>query len=329
MRVASVVVGTMIAALLVPVGITTATAATSSASVSVAPRTIPALPGFRRTTVATFGLPAASTPRTVVLGATVTVRVPTRLALSVLAWCRPSGSSSVAPDARAAHDVLVIGQNPVPGSSSLQVASRTLAARAVVVVPARTAVTCQLQLSPRTETYSGSSLRLLSGRFTATAATVLARAAQRPAVLVGRPTSPGSGGQALPQRRVAVIGSTPVTGRLRVEGEAELTMCAFGYHLCAVGTSTPSVVDVRLQLAELNSAGRVCAQVSGSARAVTITSAVHHTKVAVPALTHAMGCGTGVTAWLLVTFHSGNAVEVEPVIQPARVQTHVWVQRAT
>jgi hypothetical protein len=192
-------------------------AVVSGVAGAVRPRNISARPGFRKTpsgqvldvalftTVAAFTLPTSSSSRTVVLSTDVTVSVPTRLALSVLGWCRPPGSNPSAPDARTPRDVLVIGQNPVPGRSAVQVASRTLAGRAVVDVPAGTALSCVLQLSPRTETLGSSSMRLLSGRFTAAPVTVPARAAQRPALLVGQYGSPGSAGRAIPERRVAVV----------------------------------------------------------------------------------------------------------------------------
>jgi hypothetical protein len=311
-------------------------------AVAVRPRTIAARPGFRRTptgsvldvarftTVGTFTLPASASSRTVVLSTQVTVSVPTRLALSVLAWCRPPGSDSATPEAPSLRDVLVIGQNPVPGRTSAQVASRTLSGRAIVDVPAGTTVGCVLQLSPRTETLGSSSMRLISGRFAAAPVTVPARAAQRPALLVGQPGSPGSAGRAIPERRVAVIRPTAIApGRIRVEGEAELTTCAYGYQLCARGTSAPASVELRLELAEVGVGGRVCAQAHGALRRVTITPGVHHVKVIAPALAHTVGCGGAVTAWLLVRHRGGNAVEVEPTLAATRVQTHVWLESST
>jgi hypothetical protein len=119
-----------------------------------------------------------------------------------------------------------------------------------------------------------------------------------------------------------------VQGRIRVEGEAELTTCAFGYQLCARGTSAPSSVEIRLELAEIGVGGRVCAQAHGRARSVTITPAVHYVKVSAPALLHTVGCGSAVTAWLVVRHRGGNAVEVEPTLATSRVQTRIWLEAA-
>ncbi|MFZ0157900.1 MAG: hypothetical protein WAL50_02630, partial [Kineosporiaceae bacterium] len=130
-------------------------------------------------------------------------------------------------------------------------------------------------------------------------------------------------------RAVAILGPVGVAGAVRLEGEAELTTCALGYHLCGRGRAPASVVDVVLVLAELRADGRVCRTWRGSSRRVTITSAVHHVKVMAPALTAPSRCGDAVRGHLLVTHRGGNAVEVEPVLldpgHPVRVQTHVWL----
>jgi hypothetical protein len=318
--------------------------APGAAAVALAPRTVPARPGFRRTpsgpvldvarftTVGTLDVPAAAAARSVVLQAQLRVSVPIRIALSVRAWCATPSAMTAAPDRRSLGDVLVIGQNPVPGRAATEVASRSLIGRAVVAVPAGGRLRCTLQISPRTESTTGSTLHLDSGRFTVTPARVAARAAQRPAVLVGAPGAPG-----LPtpapgvsrSRAVAILGPVGVAGAVRLEGEAELTTCALGYHLCGRGRAPASVVDVVLVLAELRADGRVCRTWRGSSRRVTITSAVHHVKVMAPALTAPSRCGDAVRGHLLVTHRGGNAVEVEPVLldpgHPVRVQTHVWL----
>jgi hypothetical protein len=304
-------------------------------------RTLVARPGYRRTargpvldtmrftTVAQLSLPATPVRRTVVLGATMRVEVPRRIALSVRAWCTTTAATARAPGRGSAADVLVVGQNPVPGRSAVQVASRRLTGRAVVEVPAARAARCVLQMSPRTESTTGSTLRLRSGTFTATPAVVVARAAERESVLVGPPV------QALgqtPVRRVAALGPVAVRGAVRVEGEAELTTCALGYHRCPRGRAGTSVVDVRLVLADLDAAGRTCRIWSGSPRRVTITAEVHHVKVVVPPAAPRGRCGTAVRTAVEIRHRSGDAVEVEPVLglggEARRVQTHLWLQRS-
>ncbi|MBK6874840.1 MAG: hypothetical protein IPG94_26655 [Kineosporiaceae bacterium] len=326
---------------------TTMTMASASASVRVAvvPRRVVADPGFRRTTsgdvlrparftsVVTLDVPAATTSRgSVVLATQLRVEVPIRIALSVRAWCAAPSAVGTAPGRRALPDVLVIGQNPVPGNGSTQVASRVLTGRAVVSVTPGRAVRCLLQVSPRTESTSSSWLRITSGTLGATAARVVARAAQRPAVLVGGPGAPGVpvGQQAAAVALVAALRPVTTAARLRLEGEAELTTCALGYHLCGRGGAATSVVEVALVAQDIEASGRVCATWRGSARSVTITPAVHHVKVIAPALGLPSRCGAAVRGWLQVRHRGGNAVEVEPVLlpagQPRGVQTHTWMQ---
>ncbi len=314
-------------------------AATSEGTVAVgvAPRTVVARPGYRQTpsgpvldvarftTVATLDLPGPqASAGSVVLTAQVRVTVPIRIALSVRAWCAPSSAPATAPDRRSFGDVLVIGQNPVPGTASTQRASRTLTGRAVVMLPAGGPQRCVLQVSPRTESTRGSRLHLDSGTFSATRVTALARAAQRPAVLVGTPGARRS-------LAVAALGPVRTAATVRLEGEAELTTCALGYHLCGRGTAPTSVVDVVLVLADLRADGTVCKTWRGSTRQVTITPAVHHVKLLAPGLTTPRRCGVAVRGHLLVTHRLGNGVEVEPVLLdpglPRRVQTHTWLQR--
>jgi len=181
-----------------------ASSASGAVSVSLAPRTVTALPGYRNTgtgpvldvarftSLARLDVPASLTTRgAVVLSTRISVDVPIRLALSVRAWCAAPSAVTVAPGPRSFADVLVIGQNPVPGSGSTAVAARTVTGRAVVQVPRGTALRCLLQLSPRTESTASSRLRVRSGRLEATAASVLARAAQRPALLAAAAGAPG------------------------------------------------------------------------------------------------------------------------------------------
>lgn len=310
--------------------------------VAVGARTIAARPGYRRTpagpvldaarftTVATLDLPAAKA-RTLVLATTVRVTVPIRLALSVRAWCEAPRRATAAPDVQSLGDALVIGQNPIPGGSATAVASRTLTGRAVVTVPADVAARCVLQMSPRTESTQGSSLRLVSGTFSARPVPVVARAAQRPAVLVGASSSPGSAGRARPVHEVARLGPLDTLGAVRLEADVELSTCALGYHLCARGVPADAAVDVALRLDELTAGGAVCRAWRGATRRVTIIPAVHHVKVLLPALTVQQRCGDTVRAWLEVAHRDGNAVEVEPVLlpagpTPALVQTHTWLE---
>ncbi len=314
-----------------------ATTSSRAVAVQVAPRTVVARPGYRQTpsgpaldvarftTVGTLDLPGRQTSAGwVVLTTQVRVTVPIRIALSVRAWCAASSAVGSAPDRHSMGDVLVIGQNPVPGTASTQRASRTLTGRAVVSLPAGGPHRCVLQVSPRTESTRGSRLRLASGTFSATPVRGLARAAQRPAVLVGTPGARRS-------LAVAVLGSVRTAGAVRLEGEAELTTCALGYHLCGRGKAPTSVVDVVLVLADLRADGTVCKTWRGSTRQVTITPAVHHVKVLAPGLTTPRRCGVAVRGHLLVTHRLGNGVEVEPVLLdpglPRRVQTHTWLQR--
>lgn len=322
-----------------------ATTAAATVSTPLAPRSIQALPGFRDTgsgpvldvarftSVGRLEVPARlTTTGTVVLSVRLTVEVPIRLALSVRGWCAAPSALGSAPDRRSLPDVLVIGQNPVPGTSTTAVAARTLTGRAVVAVPRGSAVSCRLQLSPRTESLAPSRLSLRSGTLGAAAAPVVARAAQRPAVLVGLRGAPGvpKGRQAARVGVVARLGPTTLPSRVRLEGEAELTTCALGYHLCGRGTAPTSVVDVVLIVRDLTRSGRVCATWSGRPRRVTITPAVHHVKVLAPAVTVTARCGTAIAAHLEVRPRSGNAVEVEPVLvptaQPRGVQTHTWLE---
>jgi hypothetical protein len=268
----------------------------------------------------------------VVLTATVRVAVPIRIATSVRAWCDPRRSAS-APDARSLRDVLIIGQNPVPGSAAQQVASRTLTGRAVVQLPAGGPWWCVLQVSPRTEATTGSTMRLLSGRFSTTPVTLLGRAAQRPALLVGSAGAggwPSSAGAPVRVRTVAVIGPLAIEGPVRIEGEAELTTCAWGYHLCGRGRSPSSLIDVRLVLRDVAADGATCEVWRGTTRRVVITPAVHHVKVIAPAAGMTTRCGTAVQGYLEITHVSGNAAEIEPTLTPpgaVLVQTHTWLAR--
>jgi len=324
-----------------------ASSASGAVSVSLAPRTVTALPGYRNTgtgpvldvarftSLARLDVPASLTTRgAVVLSTRISVDVPIRLALSVRAWCAAPSAVTVAPGPRSFADVLVIGQNPVPGSGSTAVAARTVTGRAVVQVPRGTALRCLLQVSPRTESTASSRLRVRSGRLEATAASVLARAAQRPALLAATAGAPGvpRGRSAARLATVARLGPVATTAGVRLEGEAELTTCALGYHLCGRGGAPTSVVDVTLVLQDLAASGRVCATWRGSARQVTITPPVHHVKVIAPSLTPLRRCGVAVRGHLEVRPRGGNAVEIEPVLldagQPRRVQTHTWLQSA-
>lgn len=320
---------------------TTGSTAGWSVSVPLARRTLPVRPGYRPTpagpvlavqqftAVGTLRLPPSRRPgEQAVVAVTLRVDAPVRVALSVRAWCsvgRPPGS---APDARSPADILVIGQNPVPGRSRVQRASRTLAGRAVVdlsAVGTASSVPCVVQVSPRTESVTGSRMTLVGGSFSATRAQVLTRAGERSTLLVGPPADP-------PFREVARTGAAVATGRVRVEGEAELTTCALGYHRCGRGAAPSSVAEVVLLLDDVTADGRVCRAWRGSGRRVTITPAVHHVKVAAPALVVTARCGSRVRAALRVVHVSGNAVEVEPTLglpgEVPRVQTHTWVETA-
>ena len=316
----------------------------SGSAVVVAPRRLAVLPGFRATpsgavldtahftTVAVLAVPASGAARSAVLTATLRVEVPLRVATSVRAWCDPRRSVT-APDGRSLRDVLVIGQNPVPGTSAPAVASRTLTGRAVVQLPAGVALWCVLQMSPRTEATTGSTMRLLGGLFSTAPVTLLARAAQRPALLVGSAGAggwPASSGAPVRVRDVAVIGPLTVDGPVRMEGEAELTTCALGYHLCGRGRSPSSVIDVRLLLRDVAAGGATCKVWRGTPRRVVITPEVHHVKVVAPAAGMTARCGTAVQGWLEVTHVSGNAAEIEPTLVPpgaVLVQTHTWLAR--
>jgi hypothetical protein len=300
--------------------------------VEVAPRLLTARPGFRTTrsgpvlstatftTVGVIRVAASRSPRTVVLAATLTTAVPIRIAFSVIGVCRADDSSQPA-----IRDELVIGQNPVPGSSLVAIASRTLWGRAVVDVPALTAVTCALKVSPRTESTSSSWLRLTGGRFTLGPATVFARAAQRRAVLVG---TDGAQGRGSTRRNVAVVATTPVPGGaavVRADGEVELTTCALGYHLCGRGRSGTSVVDLRLHL-ELWTSQGVCSRVDGATVRVTIDAGTHHRKALLPPISVPVPCAAAAARlWIVVTSVRGDAVEVEPLLGASRAQTHAYL----
>ena len=100
---------------------------------------------------------------------------------------------------------------------------------------------------------------------------------------------------------------------------------------CARGVPADAAVDVALRLDDLTAGGAVCRQWRGATRRVTISPAVHHVKVPLPALTVQQRCGDTVRAWLEVAHRDGNAVEVEPVLlpagpTPALVQTHTWLE---
>ena len=318
--------------------------AAAGSAVAITPRQLVVRPGFRATpsgsvldtaqftTVAVLAVPASRTARTVVLTATLRVAVPIRIATSVRAWCDPRRSAA-APDAHSLRDVLVIGQNPVPGTTAQQVASRTLTGRAVVQWPAGGRLWCVLQVSPRTEATVGSAMGLLGGRFSTEPVTLLARAAQRPGLLVGSAGAggwPPSAGPPVRVRNVAAIGPLTLDGPVRMEGEAELTTCALGYHLCGSGRSPSSVVDVRLVLLDVAADGATCKVWAGSARRVVITPAVHHLKVIVPAAGMTARCGTAVQGHLEIAHVSGNAAEIEPTLVPpgaVLVQTHTWLAR--
>jgi hypothetical protein len=327
-----------------PVAVAASGSTVPGAAVAVAPRRLTVLPGFRVTpsgpvldtarftTVAVLGVPASGAARAVVLTATVRVAVPIRVAMSVRGWCDPRRSAAT-PGAASLRDVLVIGQNPVPGRSAQQVASRTLTGRAVVQVPAGGARWCVLQVSPRTEATTGSTMQLLGGRFSTAPLTLLGRAAQRPALLVGSAGAggwPSSAGAPVRVRNVAVIGPLAVAGPVRIEGEAELTTCALGYHLCGRGRSPSSVIDVRLVVRDVAAGGATCKVWRGTARRVVITPAVHHVKVIAPGAGIPARCGTTVQGYLEVVHVSGNAAEIEPTLVPpgaVLVQTHTWLAR--
>lgn len=328
------VAAALAAAAVVPAPAPVAAAPTGTPrGVVIAPLRVLALPGFRSSTsgpqlnpatftpVASLVVPATPAARTVVLGATITVSVPTRIALSVLGTCRAAGAAS---DSR---DVLVIGQNPYTGSTPTAVASRTVSGRAVVDVPAATALTCVLRVSPRTETTARSWLQVTGGRFAAAPATVFARATQRRSVMVGIDGARGAGGS---RRAVAVMTPTAVpagTVEVRAHGEAELTTCALGYRLCGRGRSGPSVLDLRLH-GELATSQGVCRRLDGTSVRVTIDAAMHHRKVLLPMLVLPASCSgspTWARVWIVVTWVRGNAAEVEPLLSPSRVQTHAFL----
>jgi hypothetical protein len=308
-------------------------AATVITSVEVVPRLMTARPGFHATasgpklnaptftTVAAIHVAATRSRRTVVLFATLTAAVPMRIALSVVGVCRPDVASQPA-----IGDELVIGQNPVPGSSAVAVASRTVFGRAVVDIPALTAMTCALQVSPRTESTTPSWLRLTGGRFAVAPAAVFARAAQRRAVLVGTAGAQGRGATA---RNVAVVAPAAVPDGavyVRADGEVELTTCALAYHLCGRGTSGTSVVDLRLHL-ELWTSQGVCRRVDGPTLRVAIDAAMHHRKALLLPITIAPSCPSAALArlWIVATSVRGDAVEVEPLLGTLRAQTHAYL----
>jgi hypothetical protein len=147
---------------------------------------------------------------------------------------------------------------------------------------------------------------------------------------VGAGGWPATAGRPVDARAVAAVGPVKRIGGVRLEGEAELTTCALGYHLCARGRSGPSVVDVVPVLADLTDTGRVCRVWRGSVRRVVITPAVHHLKVTTSPLIPSTRCGNQTRGHLLVTHRGGNAVEVEPALGvrggAARVQTHTWLE---
>jgi hypothetical protein len=172
-------------------------------------------------------------------------------------------------------------------------------------------------------------LRLLTGRFTATAATVMARSGERQAQLVG-PLATAIA--QVPVREVARLGPVSAAGAVRVDGEAELTTCGLGYHQCPRGTRRPSVADVRLRLIDVDSSGRPCRTWLGSSRRVTISAQIHHRKVTAPPATAPLRCGQAVRTALEIRYRSGAALEVEPSFAGTSglvfAQTHVWVTRA-
>jgi hypothetical protein len=274
-------------------------------------------------TVVTLHVPAAATP-TYILEVRLQVDVPIRTALSVRGWCHAGRADMAEPHSSGSGQVLITGQNPLPGSRPLDVLSRRIFGRALVEVPA-TGGTCQLQLSPRTEATVGSWMDIVSGTLTVTPVRAVAVGVQSGRVYFGGPGAPATVSVA------RTPAGTPSPGPFVVHGEVELTVCygSPGYGLCPPAPNVSSTVEARLVLERLATDGTVCRVVRGVAREVVIDPKVHHRKVVLAPLADPgrAGCGKRIRAYIEVAHRSGNSMEVEASGLAVPVQTLAWVDQ--
>jgi len=274
-------------------------------------------------TVVTLQVPAAATP-TYMLEVRLQVDVPIRTAISVRGWCQAGRADNMEPQPSGSGHVLVTGQNPIPGSSRLEVTSRRIYGRALVELPAAGG-TCHLQLSPRTEATVGSWMDIVNGTLTLVPVRVVAVGVQSHRVYLGRPAAP-------PTVAVArTLASEPGPGKLVVHGEVELTLCygPSGYGLCPPAPNASSTIQTRLVLEWLTTEGTVCRVLRGANREVVIDPKVHHRKVVLAPLTdvYRAGCGNRVRAHIELLHRSGNPMEVEASGLTVPAQTFTWIDQ--
>jgi len=278
------------------------------------------------TTVASFDVPASANgqPAAYVLGVRLVVRVPVEHALSVVGWCDTTRASYDHPHPYGLGQVLMSSQNPVPGNTKQETASRLLYGRALVDVPGQGGH-CVIRISPRTEGTGASWLEVVDGKASANPLDLVTRGDLPARVLVGEAGFPQ--GALVAQSPVSAV----VTGALVAHGEVELTAC-YGkgtYGLCKPTSFGASTVWARLVLQHLDDSGTVCATSFGVQRWISVTPFVHHAKLVLAPLRDpgTADCGDRVRTSIQVQHTSGTAMEIEATGNLKQPLTLSWVDR--
>lgn len=302
-------------------------------------RTIPAQPGYTRdasgtahvvpaafTTIASFDVPASPDGVTsaYVLGVRLVVSVPVEQALSVIGWCDVRGAAYRRPHAYGYGQELISSQNPVPGDSKQEKASREVYGRALVAVPGAGGH-CVVRIGPRTEGTGASTLAVLAGKASAVPLDLIAVGELQERVMVGQAGSP--------QETIVARSDTsgPVSGPFVGHGEVELTAC-YGsgtYGLCRPTTFGASTVWARLVVERLDASGAVCATTYGTKRWITVTPYVHHSKLVLAPVKDpgTVACGDRLRTSIQVRHTSGTAMEIEASGVQGQPLTLTWLDR--
>ncbi len=254
--------------------------------------------------------PAGAAAGVRVLAVDLAVEVPLRHAFSLLAWCHPRTTyAQDAPSTDQFGMALVIGQNPIPGSDTQATVSRRIVGRIPVDIPAGEAVSCEVQISPRTEGFEASWIRIRSGQV---------RLAPEPVVTTATtsgPTVVGSGAGTVP---FAYLATAAVEGAWaseirRADADVSLSNCYAGYGACEVEGFRDATVDAWVELIRLRGDGSTCGVARGVVTRIVITPAVHHLRAVLPpALEPAVQpCGEKALSRIVLVHVAGNSVNVE------------------
>ncbi|MFN8148763.1 MAG: hypothetical protein U0R76_15050 [Candidatus Nanopelagicales bacterium] len=307
--------------------------------VPLARQRIPAQPGYTRdasgtahvvpatfTTVASFDVPPSpdGADSAYVLGVRLVVSVPVEQALSVVGWCDVRGAADRRPHAYGYGQVLISSQNPVPGDTKQEKASRELYGRALVAVPGDGGH-CVVRIGPRTEGTNASMLAVTAGKASAVPLDLITVGELKERVMVGQTGSPQ---ETVVARSDA---SGPTTGAFVGHGEVELTACygAGTYGLCRPTTFGASTVWARLVVERLDASGAVCATTYGTKRWITVTPYVHHSKLVLAPVKDpgTDTCGDRLRTAIQVRHTSGTAMEIEASGVQGQPLTLAWLDR--